>query len=458
MSNYVSWLIILPAAAMLFGHGRFANGIAIAVGLLVPALFGYEGLSDKAVVLGGVANIGCMLVLMGAVKWTLNKQISTSEKKCRELEQKIHFFVEMNHEIRNPLNALIASVDLLSLEVDGADDRRTLISPIKKASEHIISLVNEVLEIRTLENDKGEGKRRLFSIRRLSADVIDILSTKADAAGIELVLQYKSGITEFWVGSASGIRQVLINLISNAIQHSSCTRITISIGEYEMGLAFKVKDNGTGIPEENIAKIFNPYLSTATLGGFSGLGLSICKMIIEDKMSGSIKVQSKKNEGTTFAFSIPLIKDFANEENEYFLDTDWQGLQEASGFTVLLVENDVDNGAAMRLLLQSCGFHVSVVRTSQEAISFMRLNTKFDIVLIDHNLGVNSTDNGIDLTKHLLADGIENVIGVTGSYSPDIRNRWLDAGAKSILQKPVSRDILLSEMNKVLAQSSSSES
>ena len=483
-SLYLFWLIILPSLALMLGSIRLGMSLAIATTLSIIAIIMFSATGEfhsYAQPEGnrrGFSALLCMSVMMLISHMTLGWRDSLAAtledenaKRQSEHAKKNQFFIHMNHEIRNPLNALMASAEMLALDEANLKqggvtaqsaaeiDRRrsSLIASIKTTSEHVLSIVNDVLEIEKLGNTNEPHNLQPFSIRGLGEDVLEIFSAKAAVMGTEIAVRYKMGLEDTWIGSVARIRQVLLNLTSNALQHSGGTKILITVSSSDKGLEFEVRDNGKGIEEAALGQIFNPFSSSVVGGGFSGLGLGICKILVEDKMGGTIGAASKRGEGTTFSLTIPIKSVNSDDSFEYIHEggsdrkkSDKHAELDFNAVNLLLIEDNEENGKLMQMLLQSRGFHVEVAKTSQEALQVANSYSNISVVLVDHNLGEDSQETGIDLTRNLVAKGLPNVIGFTGNYSSAIHDTWIAAGAKAIIQKPAAVATIVREIATVL--------
>lgn len=486
-SLHLYWLVTLPAFALMLVSRRLAITLAIGTAITVIAIVSYSGSGDLISYASpeggrrGYSAILAMAVLMLVSHMTMGWRDDLSralekENAARQSEhlKKNSFFVHMNHEIRNPLTALVASIDMLQIddanikskglsnaEVTLIEKRRMeLITSIKKTSEHIVSIVNDVLEIDRLDISTEAEQQSLFSIRTLGKDIYDITSARASAAGSNIVLAFMPGLNEMWVGCDSRIKQVLLNLVSNALQHSGSKKIVVSFSESANGINIQVKDNGKGMTKEALERIFDPYSSSVIGFGSSGLGVGICKLLVEKKMGGSISVESQVGSGTVFSVSIPLIRYETKESVEsnkttaHFQNSEVNSENpKLDGLTLLIVDDDEDCGQAMQMVLETYGLEVQIAKTSQEALEITSSKTDFDAILVDHNLGPKSVVDGIALTKQLVAQGVTRVIGFTGNYSTVVHAQWKQAGVNSIIQKPITAKALLEEISVLVDQS-----
>ena len=203
--------------------------------------------------------------------------------------------------------------------------------------------------------------------------------------------------------------------------------------------------------DQAMAHLFEPFSSSMGSYGTSGLGLRICKMIVEGQIGGKISVESALNQGTTFTVTLPLSKNDDQTKWEYVdsvFPADEKGKPSVQpeaetnpvlqGKRILLIEDDQTNSSILRMVLEDAGMSVMCAATSQRAMEILADGGGFDLALLDHNLGASSEKDGMGLAPDLLANGVAKVVGYTGNYSVDMDHRWRAAGVSDIVRKPVS--------------------
>ncbi|RYD50756.1 MAG: PAS domain-containing sensor histidine kinase [Sphingobacteriales bacterium] len=349
-------------------------------------------------------------LLMGIVEdITVRKQLANAklqayaaelEQKNDELEEarshaeaadkaKSQFLATMSHEIRTPLNGVLGTADLLS-RTALSGDQDDYVRTIRKSGETLLYVINDILDLTKLEAKQLGLETIAFDFSRTIEDVIDIHSANATRKELELLLRYGPGTPERVYGDPGRLRQILNNLISNAIKFTEAGHILVSVEEVPSQrtsthtcLKVAVKDTGIGIDLKNTIKIFERFTqaeaSTTRKYGGTGLGLAICKQLVE-LMGGEIGLDSTPGEGSTFWFTLPTTIDV----------TPVQPLEVAdlSGKQVLVVDDNAVNVGIMEELLLYWGCEVQSFNSGNETLNWLSgpQARKFDVAIIDHDM------------------------------------------------------------------------
>ncbi len=282
------------------------------------------------------------------------------------------FLATMSHEIRTPLNGIIPMLDMLS-KASLSPDQRELLNTASTSSQQLLRIVDDILDYSKLEANKLELEVTTFNLRELIDSVLQLMQRPAESKGLRLILQLDPAVRLSVRGDPIRLRQVLSNLIGNAVKFTERGSITLAIrrlGENaaQHQLRFEVRDTGIGIDPAAQARLFNSFsqadASTTRLYGGTGLGLAICKRII-DLMGGRIGVASEPGQGSTFWFETPLLKtigDLRTRDSAF-----------ARSGRILLVTPDARLQQRVFMLLSSWGFHVQAVDTTHEALDRLRM-------------------------------------------------------------------------------------
>jgi len=280
------------------------------------------------------------------------------------------FLATMSHEIRTPLNGIVPMLDLL-LHAKLAPDHHELVRTALASSHQLLRIVDDILDYSKLEADRLELETTAFNLRELMETVIQLMERAADSKGLRLSLQIDPAVRLPVRGDPVRLRQVLGNLISNAVKFTERGSVAVSVrrvGETvaQHQLHFEVRDTGIGISSDAQTRLFHAFsqadASTTRLYGGTGLGLAICKRIV-DLMGGRITVQSEVGRGATFAFDIPLLKvqgDMPARELEF------------GGGRLLLLSADARLRMRLSMLLPNWGLRVTAVENTQEALDRLR--------------------------------------------------------------------------------------
>ena len=280
------------------------------------------------------------------------------------------FLATMSHEIRTPLNGVVPMLDLL-LHAPLAPDHKELVRTAYTSSQQLLRIVDDILDYSKLEADRLVLESTAFNLRELLGTVLEMMERPAEAKGLRLHLQIDSNVRLPVRADPVRLRQVLTNLVGNAIKFTERGTVTVvvrKLGETaaQHQLRFEVRDTGIGIDADAQARLFQAFsqadASTTRLYGGTGLGLAICKRIVE-LMGGRIGVDSEPRRGATFWFEVPVLKvqgDIAAPDPA------------APGGRVLLVSNDARLRLRLSMLLPNWGFRMTAVETTQEALDRLR--------------------------------------------------------------------------------------
>jgi signal transduction histidine kinase/CheY-like chemotaxis protein len=280
------------------------------------------------------------------------------------------FLATMSHEIRTPLNGIVPMLDLL-MQARLSTDHGELVRTAFTSSQQLLRIVDGILDYSKLEADRLELESTPFNLRELLEMVIQLMERPAEAKGLRLHLNIDPSVRLLVRGDPVRLRQVLGNLISNAVKFTERGMVTLNvrrIGESaaQHQLKFEVRDTGIGIAAEAQPRLFQAFTqadaSTTRLYGGTGLGLAICKRIIE-LMGGRIDVQSEPGRGSTFSFEVPLLKvqgDMPARELEF------------AGDRLLLLSADSKLRLRLSMLLPNWGLRVTTVETTQDALDRLR--------------------------------------------------------------------------------------
>jgi PAS domain S-box-containing protein len=358
---------------------------------------------------------------------------------------KSDFLANMSHEIRTPLNGVLGLSSFLE-EESLPDSIRELGTLIRTSGEMLRRVLDDVLDFSKIESGKLELENEIFFLRESLEWSIGIFRKAAIEKGLQLKLVVKEGVPAYVRGDATRLRQVLTNLISNAVKFTEMGSIEVTVGAEDKvkdgnscRLRIAVADTGIGIPEERRDGLFQPFsqvdASTNRRFGGTGLGLAICRRLVE-MMGGSISVTSKAGEGATFVFAVLVTVAPPPVESES--DVGPAGVQRR----VLVVEDNVINRTVITRMLQKLGHHVESVEDGETAVRRVQ-ESSFDLVLMDINMpGM----DGLQATRRIrnLPPSIAQIpiVAVTASAMMDDRRDCLDCGMNDYLSKPINIEAL----------------
>jgi signal transduction histidine kinase/CheY-like chemotaxis protein len=281
------------------------------------------------------------------------------------------FLATMSHEIRTPLNGIVPMLDLL-MHARLAADHAEMVRTAYTSSQQMLRIVDDILDYSKLEADKLELESTSFNLRELLDSVIQLMDRPAQSKGLRLNLQLDAAVRLLVRGDPVRLRQILGNLVSNAVKFTERGSVTVSatrIGETasQHQLRFEVRDTGIGISQAGQSRLFQAFsqadASTTRLYGGTGLGLAISKRIV-DLMGGQIGVKSETGQGATFWFEVPLLKVHGDMPN--------RGNEVSAGGRLLLLSADPRLRLRLSMLLPNWGLRVSSVENTQEALERLR--------------------------------------------------------------------------------------
>lgn len=361
---------------------------------------------------------------------------------------KSQFIANMSHEIRTPMNGIFGFLELLQ-STDLSLEQKEFIREAKSASEVLLYIINDILDFSKIEAKKLTMEEIRFNLRTTIEDAVSLFVPKASEKGVELYTMINEEVPEEVIGDPSRLRQILNNLISNAVKFTESGEISVTVDyleeENEIAvLSFEVKDTGIGIRTRDISKLFKSFsqadASTTRKYGGTGLGLAISKELVK-MMSGKIFVESIFGKGSTFKFNVRL--KIAKRVSKQKFD-----FEKIHGMNILIVDDNANNRRIVSSYLQETGLNVFEAKDATSGITTILSNAdtknKINIALIDYEMPDMS---GYELATTLktipLAKEIKLIIlnSVTQKVDTEDVKKY---GFSSCLEKPIRKDDLLS--------------
>ena len=368
---------------------------------------------------------------------------------------KTEFLAMMSHEIRTPMNGILGMAELLGKKIEDRNSNE-YVDAIVESSKSMLALMNSVLDYSLYDSAQMSFEKTPFEVERLVNSIIFLLSASAEKKRIVLSMELGSDIPQIVVGDPEKLRQVLLNIITNAIKFTEKGHVTVRVESLKSAhkgqfrLRFSVQDSGIGIDAKEQQIIFEPYsqANTSITGkyGGTGMGLAICRAIIEQQ-DGFINCQSKKGNGSEFIWELPFEKDIKgySEGQQKSVSNDFEPV---SPLRVLVTDDLKINRKLMAGQLGVSGHEVFLATDGFEALEIIS-NQTIDVLLLDlHMPGM----DGIE-TTHQIREG-ENpdlpIIGVTANVSQQSREECIAAGMNLVITKPVDQNKLNAALRQVI--------
>ena len=366
-------------------------------------------------------------------------------------QTKSDFLASMSHEIRTPMNAIIGIADLLA-KTALSPDQDKYVQIFRRAGDNLLNLVNDILDLSKVEASQLELERTGFSLNDLLEKVKEMVSVRAHEKGLALVCEVAPEVPGDLIGDPTRLRQVLLNLLGNAIKFTETGEVALRVTPDENSsapgvLRFTISDSGIGIPGEKLGAVFERFTqadsSTTRRYGGSGLGLTISKRLVE-LMGGCIKVESSVGKGSVFSFTVPL-EIWAGATRSAAVPAGTGPEPALPALHILLVEDSSDNRTITRAFLKDTPYRVEIAENG--AIGYEKFTAgHYDLVLMDRQMPVM---DGLTATRAIREWEQANhrpptpIIALTASALKGDQEKFVAAGCTAYLTKPIKQEVLL---------------
>ena len=379
--------------------------------------------------------------------------LKKAQEEAMHLAQvKSSFLAVMSHEIRTPMNGVIGCASLLG-ETPLNEEQQQLLHTIQSSGESLLVIINDILDFSKIDAGKMEFDHSPFDLRNLIEECLELFSRQVNEKGLEINYLLSPDLPASMLGDASRIRQVINNILGNAIKFTEKGEVFVEVTPIEIHnehnqceFLIAIKDTGIGIAKENQTQLFNAFSQadssiTRRYGG-TGLGLAISKKIAE-QMGGRLWFESELNKGSTFYFSLKL--DF---EPQYTVSESMNQIQSFKDLRVLIVDDNATNRRVLSTTLLQWGMQVAAFDSASSALENLKFGQQYDLVILDFCM---PTMNGGTLSNEIRRSSLKNKPIIILSSANVSRTEWPNIDV--VLMKPVRTNTLKRTLLNLLGQS-----
>lgn len=409
---------------------------------------------DISVTVSPIRNAKGQIIGASKVARDISRQKRIEQELKESNQRKDDFLAGISHELRTPMNAIIGLANILATTVTLTGKERQYVDTLKTSAEGLMALINNLLDFSKLGSGQVELEEIEFNLPELIDRLFSMMNVKAKEKNLSLTVVYGAGLRKYYIGDPFRLQQILTNLLANAIKFTNkgSVELRVSVKGNQPGLVFEVVDTGIGIPQDKMEMIFDKFTqvdsSTTRKYGGSGLGLSICKTLVE-KMGGEIWADSKEGLGTTFTVELPL------KTNNVALADVTSELSRVHK-NVLVVDDYAPNLLVVTAVLEGAGYSYDTAINGMEALR--RIQTRsYDAILMD--IQMHDMD-GFESTRHIREFEKENglaatpIIAMTAHVQERDKNKCVEAGMTDFLGKPFNPDELIRKVKAILLDGS----
>ena len=387
-----------------------------------------------------------------------NQALSDALRTAEEASKaKTTFLSSMSHEIRTPMNAIIGLDTLALNEPDLSDAARDYLEKIGTSAQHLLSLINDILDMSRIESGRMTLKNEEFAFSKLIEQINIIVNGQCQEKGLDYTCRVIGQLDDYYIGDNIKLRQILINILGNAVKFTpEGGKVTMTIEKTggfggRSALQFKISDTGVGMSQDYLPSIFDAFsqedATAANKYGSSGLGLAITKRII-DMMNGQISVESEKNKGTTFTVNVTL----EDSDRKLSDETDTMEIR-PQDMKVLVIDDDPVACDQAKLVLSKAGIAAESASSGARALEMVRLSNArqelYNLFIVDWKM---PEMDGLETTRQIRSImGDETAVILLTAYNwDDIYKEATAAGVDSFIAKPLFTENLLNEFKTVL--------
>jgi signal transduction histidine kinase/CheY-like chemotaxis protein len=453
LGSIIAWLTFYPAVTVAAVYGGFSAGLLATVLSCLTAIFLGPLLVDKPFIdepadwLGlAIYFLNCMLIsiVAEAMQRANDRAKKAQEQAEASNKAKSVFLANMSHELRTPLNAILGFSSIMRSDAGISGKQRKNIDIINRSGEHLLNLINDVLDMAKIESGRVSVEIGACDLGDMVRGITDLMRIRAEEKGLSLSVDQSSKFPRFVRSDTAKLRQILINLVSNAIKYTRRGGVILRLNaqpidaQYPLLLIFEVQDSGVGVAASDLTRIFDPFVQAGkqTIHEGTGLGLAITRNFVK-LMDGRLTVESVLGKGSTFRVEIPVERAEAGEvsasgANRRLVASLASGLPE---YRILIVEDQMENWLLLQQLLENAGFRVKVAQNGAEGVEAFS-SWKPHYIWMDVRMPVM---DGLEAARRIRAlDGGRDVkiVALTASVFKEERDNIIAAGMDDFIRKP----------------------